>query len=92
MLTRRNLLGGIAAGATTLPGSDRSKPAAVPVKLLCEYLVDPLGIDETLPRLSWQLSAVDPKANDLRQTAFQIVVASSPELLEQGDLWNSGKV
>ncbi len=91
MLTRRDLLTGIAA-STALTASERSKPAAVPVKLLCEYLVDPLGIDETLPRLSWQLQALDPKARDILQTAYQVTVASSPELLDQGDLWNSGKV
>ena len=25
-------------------------------RLRCEYLVDPLGLDETSPRLSWELA------------------------------------
>lgn len=65
---------------------------AVEVKnLRCEYRVDPLGIDVGKPRLSWMLESV---ARSERQTAFQILVASTPEMLAQneGDLWDSGKV
>ena len=59
--------------------------------LRCEYLVDPLGIDETAPRLSWTLHS---DGRDQRQTAYQVLVASSSERLaqDQGDLWDSGKV
>jgi alpha-L-rhamnosidase len=66
----------------------------VPTQLRCEYLTNPLGIDELKPRLSWQCTAIDPKARGLAQSAYQVVVASSPELLakDQGDLWDSGKV
>ena len=57
----------------------------------CEYLVNPLGLDETVPRLSWTLSSPQRGA---RQAAYQILAASSPELLaqDQGDLWDTGKV
>ena len=57
--------------------------------LQCEYLKDPLGIDATQPRLS-RILASDQRGQ--RQTAYQVVVASSPELLKQGqgDLWDSG--
>ena len=60
-------------------------------ELRCEYLVDPLGIDETAPRLSWTLHS---DGRDQRQTAYQVLVASSNERLaqDQGDLWDSGKV
>ena len=59
--------------------------------LRCEYLADPLGIDAACPRLSWILSS---KQRDERQTAYQILVASSRKLVEQdkGDLWDSGRV
>ncbi len=59
--------------------------------LRCEYLENPLGIDETAPRLSWTLQS-DRRGQ--RQTAYQVLVASSPELLGQdrGDLWDSGRV
>jgi len=59
--------------------------------LKCEMLVNPLGIDATQPRLSWEI--LSPKRN-VAQTAYQILVASTTEKLAQneGDLWNSGKV
>lgn len=60
-------------------------------KLRCEYLVNPLGIDETLPRLSWIVNSAE---RGEKQTAWQVLVASTPEALAagQGDLWDSGKV
>jgi alpha-L-rhamnosidase len=59
--------------------------------LRCEYRVAPIGIDQTAPRLSWIVKS-DQRAQ--RQSAYQILVASSPELLaaDHGDLWDSGKV
>lgn len=59
--------------------------------LRCEYLVDPQGIDELFPRLSWRLEG---RRRGLHQTAYRILVASSPELLAQGrgDRWDSGRV
>lgn len=59
--------------------------------LTCEYLKDPLGIDETKPRLSWQLKSVQ---RGQKQTAYHIIVASSSEKLEKniGDLWDTRKV
>lgn len=62
-----------------------------PVELRCEYAVNPLGIDVPSPRLYWKLQS---ETRGQRQTAYQIQVASSQELLSQGkgDLWDSGKV
>ena len=59
--------------------------------LRCEYLNDPAGIDETLPRLSWKLKS---ELRGERQTAYRILVASSRKLLDEGkgDLWDSGRV
>jgi len=67
---------------------------AIPVtldQLRCEYRVDPLGIDVATPRLSWILQS-DRRGE--RQTGYQILVASTPDLLarNQGDLWDSDKV
>ncbi len=61
------------------------------VDLRCEYLVDPLGIDLEKPRLSW---LIESNRRGELQTAYQVLVASTPELLarDQGDIWNSGKV
>jgi alpha-L-rhamnosidase len=65
-----------------------------PAKLRCEYRIDPLGIDSAAPRLDWILQAGDPLARGLSQGAYEVVVASAPDLLarDQGDLWDSGKV
>ncbi|MBL9206142.1 MAG: family 78 glycoside hydrolase catalytic domain [Opitutaceae bacterium] len=59
--------------------------------LRCEYLVDPLGMDELHPRLSWQVRL---PARGARQVAYRIRVASSANLLARGeaDRWDSGKV
>ena len=61
------------------------------VDLRCEYLVNPMGIDEIEPRLSWILES---EQRSSMQSAYQILVASSAEILERnrGDLWNSGKI
>ena len=58
-------------------------------KLTCEYLTNPLGIDVTSPRLSWQISSTE---NNLLQSAYEIRVASDPKLLQKPDLWSCNKV
>jgi alpha-L-rhamnosidase len=57
----------------------------------CEFTVEPLGVDSPAPRLSWRVVSGE---NGQRQTAWQVLVASTPELLAQdrGDLWDSGRV
>ena len=62
-----------------------------PTLLRCEYLIDPLGIDEPRPRLSWELRS---DRRGARQTAYQILVAGDPANLsiDVGDLWDSGRV
>lgn len=59
--------------------------------LKVEQLKDPEGIDIRQPRLGWRI--VSDKQN-VTQTAYQILVASSPEKLQrdEGDCWNSGKI
>ena len=66
----------------------------VPVRLRCEYRVDPLGIDSAHPRLDWIAQATNPAARGLAQSAYEVLAASSPEILahDQGDLWDSRKV
>lgn len=60
-------------------------------RLRCEYLVNPMGIDQTKPRLSWQVNSLERGET---QTAWQVIVSSTAEGLDsdQGDLWDSGKV
>jgi alpha-L-rhamnosidase len=61
------------------------------VNLRCEMLDNPEGIDVLIPRLSWIIES--PQRN-IQQTAYQILVASDPDLLasDEGDIWHSGKV
>jgi alpha-L-rhamnosidase len=71
--------------------SQNMETPGAPNKLQCEYQSKPLGFDVQKPRLSW-------KVNDNRrgavQTAYQVLVASDEELLQQdkGDIWDTGKV
>jgi len=50
-----------------------------------------LGSDIEQPRFSWKIQS---DKHDLKQTAYQILVASSKENLhkDNGDVWNSGKM
>src|SRR5213079_906384 len=63
---------------------------AAPIKLRCDYRENPLGIDNTAPHFSWQS---DNTERNWRQSAYQILVASSTENLQIGkaDVWDSGK-
>lgn len=62
-----------------------------PERLRCEYRVDPLGIQEASPRLSW---VVDSDRRGEAQTAYEVQVASRPALLDgdRADLWSTGRV
>lgn len=60
-----------------------------PINLKTEYSKNPIGIDVN-PRFSWQIKSA---TRNTRQTAYQILVASSEANLKKdnGDLWNSAK-
>lgn len=57
----------------------------------CEYLTNPLGIDNPTPRLSWKLVS---QQQGVMQKAWQILAASNIDNLKNnnGDLWNSDTV
>ncbi|MBI9048763.1 MAG: family 78 glycoside hydrolase catalytic domain [Anaerolineaceae bacterium] len=59
--------------------------------LTCEYKTNPLGIDVLQPRLSWQMQN---ERRGTRQTAYQIIVATSESSLHNGTtpIWDSGKI
>ena len=69
----------------------RASSPLLPVQLRCDYAENPLGVDSRSPRLFWQFDS--PERGQL-QTAYEILAASSPEILAQdrGDLWDSGRV
>src|SRR4029077_6670318 len=64
---------------------------AAPVRLRSEYVQNPLGIDVATPHFSWQS---DNSERNWRQTAYQILVASTADALTAGkpDIWDSGKI
>jgi len=55
------------------------------------HQTNPLGVDAANPRPSWRMEGEE---KGLTQAAYQILVATSPGLLESGkaDLWDSGEV
>ena len=61
------------------------------INLLCEYSLNPLGLDEKKPRFSWEVKA---NKGTYFQSAYQILVASSKEIIEEdkADVWDSDKV
>src|SRR5258707_6114781 len=74
------LLAGLAGGTT--------QAALSPVNLRCALRVNPLGIGDATPRLSWQLQS-DGEGRGETQSAYQIKVGS---VAGTTDLWDSGKV
>ncbi|MGD0478743.1 MAG: family 78 glycoside hydrolase catalytic domain [Terracidiphilus sp.] len=71
--------------------AQRAATTKGPAELRVDNLKNPLGIDDATPKFSWQLRDAEPGA---KQTAYEVMVASSPELLAQGkaDVWSSGRV
>jgi alpha-L-rhamnosidase len=76
---------------TAFLGLGIAAQAAQVDQLRFDYFRNPIGMDDTQPQLSWVITS-DQRGD--RQTGYQILVASSPELLakNQGDLWDSGQV
>lgn len=59
--------------------------------LKCESQVNPICVEAQQPLLSWIVKA---EGYNRSQTAYQLIVASSPELLNEqdADMWNTGKI
>jgi len=64
------------------------------VDLRCEYRKNPLGIDDLQPRLSWRLEGLSATARNLKQSAYQVIVATteSGAVAGRGDLWDTGRI
>ena len=77
--------------ATLPPARMMAEQLQPPSHLRCESLETPLGLDTAAPRLSWQL---EDSRQGAKQTAYEIQVASRPELVASGhaDVWDSGRV
>jgi alpha-L-rhamnosidase len=62
-----------------------------PLRLRCEYLAEPLGVDTPSPRLFW---LVESPVRGERPKACQVLVSSAAELLRSdvGDFWDTGMI
>jgi hypothetical protein len=80
---RARLLGSAICMAFGIAGCNRaaSAQALSPAALRVDELVTPLGIDDAQPRFSWQLQ---DRRTGAKQNAFQLLVATKPELLAVG--------
>ena len=84
---------GVIGAVVSLLGS-ASAAAAAPLSVAspqADRTSEPLGLDDPHPSLSWQLRSSE---TGVRQTAYRVLVASSPSRLQPGaqDVWDSGKV
>src|SRR3989338_1621860 len=72
-------------------GSYAQSGELTPARLQCEYLENPVGIDEVRPRFSW---IDESNKRGSAQSAYQILVASSAHILKsrQGDMWDTDRV
>ena len=59
-----------------------------PTHLRCNFLSNPLGLDDPAPRLSWQVNAGGRRG--ARQTAYRLRVSTQRN--GAADLWDSGKI
>ncbi len=64
-----------------------------PHRLRTEHIENPTVIDTRAPRLSWVNTPSSSSLKNASQSAYRLVVASSPEKLDKGefDVWDSGK-
>lgn len=80
----------IAVPLLAAPKAPATASQSKPAELRCDSLINPIGLDAKQPRLSWKLR---DSRTGAKQTAYQILVASSPRLLAAGkaDVWDSGR-
>lgn len=66
----------------------------VATRLRCDLRVDPLQVQPASPRLTWELQLADARARTQKQTAFELIVASTADKLasDLADIWTSGTV
>jgi len=80
---------GLAAPLAVSQPSTKLAAAPASVNFQCDSLPTPLGLDDLHPRLSWQMQSGRIGA---AQTAYRIKVALSPDKLQDGAVWDSGRV
>ena len=63
----------------------------LPMKLTCEYLTNPQGLDDLHPRFSWKLLSIDETSHGQKQSSYRILVSRSLDKLQNniGDMWDT---
>jgi len=93
MISARRIFGTIVAAGLLVAWTNNVTGQGVlqAVNLRCEQRVNPLGIGNPTPRLSWELQCnqTGPAYRGETQSAYEIAVGSAPGA---SDLWDSGKV
>jgi alpha-L-rhamnosidase len=81
----------VALALAALGSIGSAAPFRGPIDLRVNNLKTPLAIDDLTPSYSWQLQ--DP-ARGAKQTAYEVLVATSADLLAHGkaDVWDSGRI
>lgn len=82
-----------ASGAILLTAEQQSQLPVVTASRV-EARVMPVGVDAANPRLSWVSASQLDSIHNKKQSAYQVLVASSLDKLNanEGDMWDSGKV
>jgi len=75
----------------TMISCNKNTTQCYPEQLQCEYLVNPIGIDEANPRLKWR---INDRRRGATQQAYTIYVGtdSADVLNGKGNMWDSQKV
>lgn len=68
-----------------------AKSQCKPTALRCEYLENPIGVDVSSPRLTWNIAGCK---NAVSQKAYKIVAGTDSTAVAagKGNVWESGKV
>lgn len=75
--------------SAAVPSQATDSPPTI-ANLRCEYKVNPIGIDISSPRLSWELVSSERATS---QSAYEVQVGLSEADLQRGKLWwDSGKI
>lgn len=63
----------------------------IPTNLTTEYLTNPAGLDEEIPRFSWNFKTTGKNAKGQTQTAYRLLVSFSKNNLikNSGEVWDS---
>ena len=88
MNSTKNLIGKVLAAVVLVAFLAGISVSAAPVNLRAALRVNPLGIGDANPRLSWQLTGT-PSLRGETQSAYQVQVGTTSGA---ADLWDSGKV